>query len=67
MADIRRFFSKLWRSYSVAVIVLLLGAVLALLTPRFLMVGNLMNVFTNAAVIAIVGLGMTLALSLIHI
>ena len=63
MADIRKFFSKLWRSYSVAVIVLVLGAALAVLTPRFMMVGNLMNVFTNAAVIAIVGLGMTLAIA----
>ena len=63
MADVRRFSGKLWRSYSVAVIVLVLGVVLAVLTPRFLMVGNLMNVFTNAAVIAIVGLGMTLAIA----
>ncbi len=63
MVDVRRFSGKLWRSYSIAVIVLVLGVVLAVLTPRFLMVGNLMNVFTNAAVIAIVGLGMTLAIA----
>ncbi len=63
MAKIGELLSKLWRSYSVAVIILVIGAVLSLLTPRFLMVGNLMNVFTNAAVIAIVGLGMTLAIA----
>lgn len=63
MAGVRKVFARLWRSYSVAVIVVVLGVVLALLTPRFLMVGNLMNVLTNAAVIAIVGLGMTLAIA----
>jgi ribose/xylose/arabinose/galactoside ABC-type transport system permease subunit len=63
MAGVRKLSARLWRSYSVAVIVVVLGVVLALLTPRFLMVGNLMNVLTNAAVIAIVGLGMTLAIA----
>lgn len=63
MAKIRELLSRVWRSYSVAVVILVIGVVLSLLTPRFLMVGNLMNVLTNAAVIAIVGLGMTLAIA----
>ncbi len=63
MADVRSLGARIWRSYSVAVVVLVLGVVLALLTPRFLMIGNVMNVLTNAAVIAIVGLGMTLAIA----
>ena len=57
MARVRETAGRLWRSYSVAVVVLALGVILSLLTPRFLMVGNLLNVMTNAAVIAIVGLG----------
>ena len=63
MADVRRIFIKLWRSYSIAPVVLLVGIVLSLLTPRFLQVGNLLNVLTNASVVAIVGLGMTLAIA----
>ena len=63
MAGARETAGRLWRSYSVAVVVLALGVILSLLTPSFLMAGNLMNVLTNAAVIAIVGLGMTLAIA----
>jgi ribose transport system permease protein len=54
---------RLWRSYSVAFVVAGLAVILALLTPRFLTPGNLLNVMTNAAVVAIVGLGMTLAIA----
>lgn len=42
---------------------LIIGLVLALLTPRFLTPGNLLNVCTSASVVAIVGLGMTLAIA----
>ncbi len=63
MARVRATAGRLWRSYSVAVVVIVLGVVLTILSPRFLLVGNLLNVLTNAAVIAIVGLGMTLAIA----
>ena len=63
MARIRGTVGRLWRSYSVAFVVLALGVILSLLTPRFLTSGNLLNVMTNAAVVAIVGLGMTLAIA----
>lgn len=42
---------------------LIIGLVFALLTPRFLTPGNLLNVCTSASVAAIVGLGMTLAIA----
>ncbi len=63
MERIRATAGRLWRSYSVAVVVIVLGVILAILSPRFLLVGNLLNVLTNASVIAIVGLGMTLAIA----
>ena len=63
MVRVRETTGRLWRSYSVAAVVVALGVALSLLSPRFLQVGNLLNVLTNAAVIAIVGLGMTLAIA----
>jgi len=63
MTDVRRKLVKLWRSYSIAVVVLLVGMVLSILTPRFFRVENLLSVVTNASVVAIVGLGMTLAIA----
>jgi ribose transport system permease protein len=42
---------------------LVVGAVFALLTPTFLSLNNLLNVCTSASVVAIVGLGMTLAIA----
>ena len=63
MVRVRETTGRLWRSYSIAAVVVALGVALSLLSPRFLQVGNLLNVLTNAAVIAIVGLGMTLAIA----
>ena len=51
------------QAYTVGLAVLAVGLVLALLTDRFLRVDNLLNVLTNASVVAIVGLGMTLAIA----
>ena len=42
---------------------LVVGAVFAVLTPTFLTWNNLLNVCTSASVVAIVGLGMTLAIA----
>src|SRR5512133_1870947 len=55
--------NKIWKSYSIAVVVLVVGIVLSLLTPRFLSLDNLLNVMTNASLVAILGLGMTLAIA----
>lgn len=55
--------SKVLKSYSIGLIVLAVAVILSLLTPRFFRVENLFNVMTNAAVVAIVGLGMTLAIA----
>ena len=63
MGKVRLFLRKLWRSYSILAVVFVVGLVLSILSPRFLLVGNLLNVLTNASVIAIVGLGMTLAIA----
>lgn len=59
----KNFLNKFWKSYSIAVVVLIVGLVLSLLTPRFLKLDNLLNVMTNASLVAIVGLGMTLAIA----
>jgi ribose transport system permease protein len=55
--------NKIWKSYSIAVVVFVVGLVLSLLTPRFLTLDNLLNVMTNASLVAILGLGMTLAIA----
>ena len=55
--------TKIWESYSIGVVVLVVGIVLGFLTPRFLSWDNLFNVMTNASLVAIVGLGMTLAIA----
>ena len=60
---VRRTALAVWRTYRVGLFVVGVGLVLALLTPRFLVEGNLVNVLTNAAVVAIVGLGMTLVIA----
>jgi ribose/xylose/arabinose/galactoside ABC-type transport system permease subunit len=54
---------QIWKSYSIGVVVLVVGIVLSLLTSRFLSLDNLLNVMTNASLVAIVGLGMTLAIA----
>ncbi len=47
----------------VGLILLVISGVFAILTPRFLTPGNLSNVCTSASVVAVVGLGMTLAIA----
>jgi ribose/xylose/arabinose/galactoside ABC-type transport system permease subunit len=54
---------KIWKSYSIGVVVVVVGIILSLLSPRFLSIGNLLNVMTNASLVAILGLGMTLAIA----
>jgi ribose/xylose/arabinose/galactoside ABC-type transport system permease subunit len=51
------------RSSSMILVVLVVGILLTVLTPHFLRVDNLLNMLTNASVVAIVGLGMTLAIA----
>jgi ribose/xylose/arabinose/galactoside ABC-type transport system permease subunit len=51
------------KTYAIGLIVFVVGIVLSLMTPQFFKVENLFNVMTNAAVVAIVGLGMTLAIA----
>jgi ribose/xylose/arabinose/galactoside ABC-type transport system permease subunit len=53
----------LFRLSPVGAALLVVGAVFALLTPSFLTLNNLLNVCTSASVVAIVGLGMTLAIA----
>lgn len=63
MTRLKSVLSKLWGSYSIGFAVLIVGAMLALLTPNFLRPTNLLNVLSNASVVGIVGLGMTLAIA----
>jgi ribose/xylose/arabinose/galactoside ABC-type transport system permease subunit len=55
--------NKIWKSYSIGVVVVVVGIVLSVVAPRFLSVDNLLNVMTNASLVAILGLGMTLAIA----
>ena len=50
-------------SSQVGLMLLIVGGAFAVLSPRFLTPGNLLNVCTSASVVAIVGLGMTLAIA----
>lgn len=59
----KKFLIEFWKSYSIVIVVLVIGLILGLLTPRFLTKDNLLNVMTNASLVAIVGLGMTLAIA----
>jgi ribose/xylose/arabinose/galactoside ABC-type transport system permease subunit len=59
----RRTMLALFRLSPVGATLLVVGAVFALLTPTFLSFNNLLNVCTSASVVAIVGLGMTLAIA----
>lgn len=63
MNGMRTLVLRLLRTYTVGLVVLAVGGVLTCLTPRFLQADNLLNVLTNASVVAIVGLGMTLAIA----
>ncbi|HEY5001583.1 MAG TPA: ABC transporter permease [Ktedonobacteraceae bacterium] len=51
------------RSSSMILVVLVVGILLTVLTPHFLRVDNILNMLTNASVVAVVGLGMTLAIA----
>jgi ribose/xylose/arabinose/galactoside ABC-type transport system permease subunit len=51
------------RSSSMILVVLVVGILLTVLTPHFLRLDNILNMLTNASVVAIVGLGMTLAIA----
>jgi ribose/xylose/arabinose/galactoside ABC-type transport system permease subunit len=59
----KNILNIIWKSYSIGVVVVVVGIVLGLLTPRFLSLDNLLNVMTNASLVAILGLGMTLAIA----
>jgi ribose/xylose/arabinose/galactoside ABC-type transport system permease subunit len=59
----KKFLVEFWKSYSIVIVVIVIGLVLGLLAPRFLTKDNLINVMTNASLVAIVGLGMTLAIA----
>jgi ribose/xylose/arabinose/galactoside ABC-type transport system permease subunit len=50
-------------SSQVGLMLLIVSGVIAVLAPRFLSPGNLLNVCTSASVVAIVGSGMTLAIA----
>jgi ribose/xylose/arabinose/galactoside ABC-type transport system permease subunit len=63
IAGARGLLLTIWRTYRVLLFVIAVGVVLSLITPTFLQQGNLFNVLTNAAVVAIVGLGMTLVIA----
>jgi ribose/xylose/arabinose/galactoside ABC-type transport system permease subunit len=58
-----KFGAKIWNSYRIGVVVLVVGIVLSLISPRFFSFDNLLNVMTNASLVAILGLGMTLAIA----
>jgi ribose/xylose/arabinose/galactoside ABC-type transport system permease subunit len=55
--------SKLWKSNSIVFVVLVVAAIISIMAPRFFQFENLMNVLSNASVVAVVGLGMTLAIA----
>src|SRR5260370_36409114 len=59
----KRAVWAVFRFSPVGLTLLLVGAAFALLTPTFLSPNNLLNVCTSASVVAIVGLGMTLAIA----
>ena len=62
MTRLRNLWLKIWGTYSIGLVVLIVGITLALLTPNFLRVDNLLNVLGKASIVGIVGLGMTLAI-----
>ena len=54
---------KLWKSNSIVFVVLVVTVIISIMAPRFFQYENLMNVLSNASVVAVVGLGMTLAIA----
>jgi ribose/xylose/arabinose/galactoside ABC-type transport system permease subunit len=63
MDNLRRTLVKLASTYRIGVALIAVFLAMSLLSGNFLRVDNLLNVLTNAAVVAIVGLGMTLAIA----
>jgi len=63
MNPLKSIFTKIWSSYRLGLIVVLVLIVLSVLTPNILQINNLTNVMLNASVVAIVGLGMTMAIA----
>jgi ribose/xylose/arabinose/galactoside ABC-type transport system permease subunit len=63
MQKLKQFTHIIVTQYRIALVVVIVAVALSLLTKNFLRVDNLLNVFTNASVVAIVGLGMTLAIA----
>jgi ribose/xylose/arabinose/galactoside ABC-type transport system permease subunit len=59
----KRAIFAFFRLSPVGLTLLVVGVVFTLLTPTFLTQNNLLNVCTSASVVAIVGLGMTLAIA----
>lgn len=60
---VKSIFTKIWTSYRLVLIVVLVLIILSILTPNILQINNLTNVLINASVVAIVGLGMTMAIA----
>ena len=54
---------QFWKSYSIVVVVLVVAGIISIMAPRFYQFDNMMNVLSNASVVAIVGLGMTIAIA----
>jgi ribose/xylose/arabinose/galactoside ABC-type transport system permease subunit len=63
MDNLRRTLVKLASTYRIGLALIAVFLAMSLLSGNFLRVDNLLNVLTNAAVVAIVGLGMTLAIA----
>lgn len=63
MGEMVNSLLRIIKSYSIGIVVFFVAIVLSLLTPRFLSADNLLNIMTNASLVAIVGLGMTLAIA----
>ena len=49
----QKYLTKIWKSYRIGVVVLVVGIVLSLISPRFFSFDNLLNVMTNASLVAI--------------
>jgi ribose/xylose/arabinose/galactoside ABC-type transport system permease subunit len=63
MQKLRQFSRKIASQYRIALVVIVVAVVLSLVAKNFLRIENILNVFTNASVVAVVGLGMTLAIA----
>lgn len=62
MRSLGRPLPRIDSTVQLGLVVLVICVVLSVLTNRFVSTGNLLNVLTNASLVAIVGLGMTLAI-----